>query len=187
MPSRDSVRIMPASPFSSGASTGGRLRISWVSRSIVLDRGLGRRNGFIGACLVFEDRGVFVIGRVEFVQPGKFGLAQRCGLRGKPDQACDRFMADVAFERRLDPGKALLGGKRRGLLRHFRSCESFEQGNVGPGFALFVVEELALDAAAGGEIGIAPDEPRARIAAANRAGEHHAPHAVGIGSVAARW
>ena len=150
-----------------------------------LDRSFGGRDSFLGAVLIFEDRRMLVVGRIEHVEPGQFRLAQRRRFGSKPDQPFDEVVAGIGVEGRLDPGEALLGGERLGLLLHLRRGETFEQRDIGPGLAVIVVEQFTLDPAAGSEIGIAADEPGARVAAAHRAREHHAADRVRVRRIVA--
>ncbi|SMC34089.1 hypothetical protein SAMN06272759_101635 [Novosphingobium sp. B1] len=129
---------------------------------------------------------MFVIGGIEFVDPRQFCVGQWRRFGRKPDQPFDQIVAGIGIERRLDPGKTLLGGEGFGLLFHLRGGKAFEQRNIDPGFAVVVVEQLTLDPAARGNVGIAANETGARIAAPDCAGEDHAPDAVGIGCVVGR-
>ena len=95
-------------------------------------------------------------------------------------------MAGIGIERGLDPGETLLSGERFGLLLHFRGGEVFEQRHIDPGFAIVVVEQLTLDAPAGGDVRIAADKPCSWIAAPDSPGEDHAPDAVWIGGIVGR-
>ena len=122
---------------------------------------------------------MFIPRGIEHFEPRHFRLAERCGFGGQPHQSFDQVMAGIGIERRLDPGKAGLGGERLGCLIHFGGGKRFEQRDIGPGFAVLVVEQFALDPSTGCEIGVAPDQPGARIAATHRSRQDHAANAVG--------
>ena len=151
-----------------------------------LDSRFGCRHGFLGAILVFEDRRMLVVGGIEFVEPRQFRLGERRRFGRKPDQPFDQIVAGIGIERRLDPGKTLLGGESFGLLFHLRGGKAFEQRNIDPGFAVVVIEEFALDPTPGSDVGVAANEPGARIAAPYGPGQDHSPNAVGIGRIVGR-
>jgi hypothetical protein len=68
----------------------------------------------------------------------------------------------------------------------FAAARLSSKRDIDPGFAVVVVEQFALDPAAGGDVGVAADETGARIAAPDGPGEDHAPDAVGIGRIVGR-
>ncbi len=95
-------------------------------------------------------------------------------------------MTGIGIERRLDPGKTLLGGESFGLLFHLCRREAFEQRDIDPGLAVVVVEQFTFDPPAGGNVGIAANEAGTWIAAPDGPGQNHAPDSVGVGRIVAR-
>ena len=61
----------------------------------------------------------------------------------------------------------------RGIIHRFLG-KVFEQRDIDPALAGFVVEQFAFDAATCSKVGIAPDQDRARIGATNSGIKHHA-------------
>lgn len=91
-----------------------------------------------------------------------------------------------AGKRRLagDTARAATTDEVKGL--HLLRSEGFQKRDINPGLAVIVVEEFAFDPATCRDIGFAPDKTGPSVAAADRAGEHHAPDAVGAGRIIAR-
>lgn len=89
------------------------------------DGSFGCSDSLLGTILVFEDRRMFVIGGIEFVEPRQFGFGQWRRFGGKPDQPFDQIVAGVGIKRGFDPGKTLLGGEGFGLLFHLCRREAF--------------------------------------------------------------
>jgi hypothetical protein len=150
------------------------------------DRRLGRSNCFFGAVFVFKNGRMLVVGGIEFIKAGQFGVSQRSRLGWKANEAFDEIVTGIGVKRRLDPGKTLLCCERLGAFSISSEASASSKRDIDPGLAVIVVEEFAFDPATCSDIGVAPDKTGPSIAAANRAGEHHAPDAVGAGRIIAR-
>ena len=150
-----------------------------------LDLRLGGRALLVGRLLVLEDRDLVSCPRLEcgdlrFFFGGESRRVQRDTL-----QPFGLLPVDMLVERWTHPAKTCLscGDGRSGS--ELLARKALEQRDVEPPGRLIVGEEIAFDAAAGGDIGILANETRTRIRCRDGRLCHHPTDAFGMSPVVA--
>ncbi len=128
----------------------------------------GRVAGVLAHLLVLEAERDFLDLGLERVDQLRFLVGERRGLDRNASQSGGVRSAEPGVERRPDPAEPGFGGRLGGEGLHLLAGEPLEDGDVEPAGRGVVREQIALDSAAGRNIGLFADQTGPPVGGAGR-------------------